>query len=80
MFHCWARHWRNCRLVRIDGSDALDGASEGLLFDLESDPGEQRNLWDDPGAAGKKQELLDELLKWRLDNGWRSARWSEAFR
>lgn len=30
----------------------------GELFDLESDPGEIHNLWDDPDAADLKSELL----------------------
>lgn len=30
----------------------------GELFDLETDPGELRNLWDDPEHAGLRSELL----------------------
>lgn len=30
----------------------------GDLFDLREDPGELNNLWDDPGSAGLKTELL----------------------
>ncbi len=30
----------------------------GELFDLETDPGETRNLWDEPSAAALKSELL----------------------
>ncbi len=33
--------------------------SYGEMFDLVEDPGETRNLWDDPG----KQELKGELLR-----------------
>ncbi|AUH39270.1 sulfatase family protein [Streptomyces sp. CMB-StM0423] len=34
------------------------GRTYGELFDLRADPGETRNLWDDPGSAGLKSELL----------------------
>ncbi|MCC5850658.1 MAG: sulfatase-like hydrolase/transferase [Verrucomicrobia bacterium] len=33
-------------------------SDEGELFDLREDPGEQRNLWDDPGSLNLKAELL----------------------
>ena len=34
----------------------------GELFDLETDPGEVRNLWDVPAARGLKHELIRRLL------------------
>jgi uncharacterized sulfatase len=34
----------------------------GELFDLENDPGETRNLWDDPGHAALREELTRKLL------------------
>jgi len=34
----------------------------GEVFDLKADPGEARNLWDDPDSAGLKHELTLELL------------------
>ncbi len=33
----------------------------GELYDLDADPGEHRNLWDDPEYAAKKTELLVAL-------------------
>ena len=33
----------------------------GQLFDLVADPGEVHNLWDAPGAAQAKEELLAVL-------------------
>ncbi len=37
------------------------GAVYGELFDLQDDPGEIRNLWDEPGALGLKTDLLLKL-------------------
>lgn len=34
----------------------------GNLYDLEEDPGEHNNLWDDPGAKELKHELILKLL------------------
>ena len=35
-----------------------EGESIGELFDLESDPGEFVNLWDDPHSSALKSELV----------------------
>lgn len=48
------------KLVHFMDSD------EGLLFDLQSDPLEEVNLWDDPSHAEIKQQLLLDLLNWRI--------------
>jgi uncharacterized sulfatase len=40
--------------------------SYGELFDLEADPGEVDNLWDDPDAEDLKTELLLELLSAKM--------------
>ena len=40
--------------------------SYGELFDLEEDPGEIENLWDDPAAAGLKLRLLHNALSYEL--------------
>lgn len=37
---------------------------DGELYDLENDPGERRNLWNDAGAAGVLHELRNTLLNW----------------
>jgi uncharacterized sulfatase len=34
----------------------------GELFDLEDDPGEFENLWDDPASTGLKSDLLRRLI------------------
>ena len=41
----------------------------GQLFDLEADPGEIENRWDDAALADVKRELLSRLLNWRIESG-----------
>ena len=43
----------------------------GELFDLENDPGEVNNLWDDPASASLKSKLVLKLLQ--AENGQRAA-------
>lgn len=40
--------------------------SEGQLFDLESDPGEVRNLWHEAGCQDVRRELLDVIRDWLI--------------
>jgi arylsulfatase A-like enzyme len=42
------------------------GTDEGQLFDLQADPQELRNLWNDPQSQGQRQRLLGALLDWRM--------------
>jgi len=44
------------------------GGAAGQLFDLKADPGERRNLWDDPAAEPARQELLQALLEFHVDS------------
>jgi len=53
---------------------------EGQLFDLNADPDEERDLWDDPKVQDKKQELLDRILEWRIETGLQSGDWAAEFR
>ena len=39
---------------------------EGQLFNLAKDPDERENLWDQPDQQAKKQDLIDQILKWRI--------------
>ena len=48
----------------------------GQLFDLEDDPDELRNRWDDPDCADIKRRLLDQLLAWRIETGHESGDWA----
>lgn len=50
-------------------------SEEGQLFDLESDPDELTNLWDDPGHAGIRHDLTLRLLNWRIESGLEAQRW-----
>lgn len=53
---------------------------DGQLFDLNADPDEVHNLWDNPAAAERKRELLDVLRDWRISSGVHARNWSEKFR
>ena len=53
---------------------------DGQFFDLEADPDEEENLWDDPDVQEKKRELLDELLEWRIETQLEAADWAAEFR
>ena len=44
------------------------GEEWGELYDLRQDPGELRNLWDDPANAGEKARLIDALMREMLEN------------
>ena len=44
-------------------------SNEGQLFDLQNDPDEFHNLWDEPAFAAHKRELLNAMLDWRIRSG-----------
>jgi arylsulfatase A-like enzyme len=52
----------------------------GQLFDLVHDPGELRNLWDDPAAGDVKRELLDVLREWRIRSQYHTRDWGQEWR
>ena len=60
------------KLVHFVDSD------EGQLFDLDIDPQELRNLWDDPAHAATKRGLIDEILKWRIRSDLKTQGWTRA--
>ena len=53
---------------------------EGQLFDLEADPGELRNLWDDPAHRDTRLGLVEEILRWRIHSALKTQGWTEAVR
>ena len=65
---------RNWKLVHF-----LD-APFGQLFDLQNDPDEMQNLWDDPAGSKAKAELLAELREWHIRSQVHTAAWSEDWR
>ena len=53
---------------------------EGQLFDLNADPEEAENLWNDPEVQDVKCDLVDELLTWRIESGIETAEWAADWR
>ncbi|QQA43560.1 sulfatase [Pelagovum pacificum] len=57
----------NTKMVRKGRWKAVYGApGGGELYDLDTDPGELRNLFDDPAHAAPKAEMLEVLLRWTI--------------
>lgn len=56
------------------------GAAYGQLFDLEADPTETLNLWDDPALQGTKATLLAVLRDWLIESNYQTRDWMAAFR
>ena len=56
------------------------GESFGQLFDLERDPREVDDLWNEPGAEEKKRELLGMLLEWQIGSQYRTRDWAATWR
>jgi arylsulfatase A-like enzyme len=53
-------------------------ADKGLLFNLDADPKEQTNLWDDPSHAKTRDWLIDEILNWRSESSLKTQGFTEA--
>lgn len=60
------------KLVHFVDSD------EGQLFDMDNDPKEIDNLWDDPAYQATRQELITEILKWRIRSSLKTQGWTLA--
>ena len=43
-------------------------SEEGQLFDLLSEDGETKNLWDDPSSAEIKRNLLQQILEFHIES------------
>ena len=46
----------------------LHGAEDGQLFDLETDPHEQHNLWGKPEHVDVISKLKDDFIDWRQNS------------
>ncbi len=53
---------------------------DGQLFNLNDDPAEINNLWNDPASVDKKRELLDELREWRIRSQVHTSNWAADWR
>jgi arylsulfatase A-like enzyme len=53
---------------------------DGQLFDLNNDPDEVKNLWDDPEHLDQKREMLAVLREWRIRSQYETADWCAEWR
>lgn len=53
---------RNMKLTHCVDDD------RGMLFDLDADPKELSNLWEDPEHTKTRDWLIDEILDWRSES------------
>ena len=53
---------------------------DGQLFDLNNDPQEAINLWNEPDHQKTRQELLDNLREWRIRSHYENANWANDWR
>jgi arylsulfatase A-like enzyme len=60
------------KLVHFVDSD------EGQLFDMNNDPREINNLWNDPAHRAVKQDHISEILKWRIRSALKTQGWTLA--
>ncbi len=57
----------NLKMVRMGKWKLLyDVAGAGQLYDVENDPGELNNRYDDPDLTQIRQLMLEELLRWTI--------------
>lgn len=61
IFTTMLRHGRY-KLIFWHGRPAVNRPLEGELYDLESDPGEINNRWNDPGVADVRREMTERLV------------------
>ena len=56
------------------------GETFGQLFDLQADPHEEVDRWNDPACYGKREALLRNLYEWRMHSAYRTRDWIDGFR
>ncbi|SDS85210.1 sulfatase family protein [Microlunatus soli] len=54
--------------------------ADGQLFDLDTDPHEENNLWDDPDHAAVRERMSRLIADWRAESALRTADRTAAFR
>jgi arylsulfatase A-like enzyme len=62
--------WLTMVRTRAHKLIAIHGSDEGELYDMVNDPGERRNLWNDPAWTGVKVDMLQRLasrMAWTAD-------------
>ena len=65
---------RDWKLVHFLGEDY------GQLFDMNADPDEVNNLWDDPGQQDRKRDMLDVLRDWLIHSHHHTTDWGAEWR
>ncbi len=56
------------------------GEAYGQLFDMNADPDEVNNLWDDPGQQDRKRDMLDVLRDWLIHSHHHTTDWGAEWR
>ena len=60
---------RDVLITKYEATNRYDG-SEGELYDLNEDPHQWHNLWDDPNYTPLRSDLLDEMqAHWPAERG-----------
>jgi arylsulfatase A-like enzyme len=60
--------WREGRFkLNIYQASGRRDPCPGELYDMEADPREMRNLWNDPGHRDTRERLLQRLLDWLVE-------------
>ncbi len=74
---------RGTRLMTMVKEDSMKlvhfvDSDTGMLFDLESDPNEQINLWHEEAHSATRDRLIQEILLWRSESGLKTQGFIEA--
>jgi len=53
-------------------------SDQGMLFDLEKDPQELNNLWNNPDHKSMRDDLIQDILHWRSESSLKTQGFIEA--
>jgi len=56
------------------------GENFGQLFDLDDDPHEEHDRWNDPALRGVREALRGQWVDWRLASAYAARDWADAIR